>query len=229
VAAGESGSTRPFDTVEKEARAVPVEQVPSSNCQQGGFEGTMTTRHQDHDGRDQQWARKIREGDRAAFEALFHAYYGSLCDFAWQYVRSEDIVEELVQDIFLYVWERRADWLPQGTVRSYLYRAVYNKSLNHLKHRRIEKQWEVQHREDEPSETPEDALSFKELSDAIQASLDALPERRRHVFLLSRQHNMTYAEIAEMLGISIKTVETQMGRALQSMRERLAAFLSLVQ
>ena len=188
-------------------------------------EVAMEISRQTQDMRDLQWIREIQRGDAAACAALFRVHYVSLRDFAWRYVESADVAEELVQDLFLHIWEHRGGWEPRGTVRSYLYRAIHNRSLNHLKRRRIAERWQALPPPDASPESPADVLHYNELSGAVRATLDALPERRRLVFVLSRQYGMTYAEIAEMLGISVKTVETQISRTLTALRSRLNAYL----
>lgn len=177
--------------------------------------------------RDKQWAARISSGNRAAFEALFRAYYEDLCEFGWQYVRSPEVAEEFVQDLFLHIWKQRHRWVPQGPVKAYLYSAIRNKALNYLKHRRVEERWEAQavHQAVLFQVNPEDELYHKELMEVVQKTLEELPERRRLIFILSRQHSLTYSEIAALLDISVKTVETQMGRALKFLRTRLSLYL----
>jgi RNA polymerase sigma-70 factor, ECF subfamily len=171
--------------------------------------------------------RRIREGDASAFEILFRAHYAELCAFVRVQVGSPDIAEELVQDVLLRIWHGRAQLDPQLPVRPYLYRAARNHALNYLTRRRVEDrslhdtvQLPI------PSATATDeAVRTHELSDAIEQAMASLPDRCRLIFLMSREHGMSYAAIADALGISIKTVETQMGRALKSLRASLAAFL----
>lgn len=91
--------------------------------------------------RDRRWIGRIREGDHAAFETLFHAYAEQLCVFAEQYVGAPEMAERLVQEVFLSVWRRRRSITLQGSIKSYLYTAARHQALDHLKHQRVVEQW----------------------------------------------------------------------------------------
>ena len=187
--------------------------------------------HQDtQEGEECQRVERIRAGDEAAFERLFHTFYEDLCRFASQYVSASDVVKDLVQDVFFNVWERRRALDAQQSIQAYLYKAVRNEALKHLNRQRVRKQQgkpQQELRERSLQGSPEQALWNKELEAEAQKALDALPERRRRIFMLSREHDLTYAEIADLLDISIKTVETQMGRALGFLEKRLDEVLSV--
>lgn len=170
---------------------------------------------------------QIRAGDHAAFTAAVQAYYSGLCDFAWRYVRSTMIAEEVVQEVFLNLWEHRQHLKSDGSLRAYLYRAVKNRSLNHLRNQRTRTQKTEALAEylTHVLPQPDKAMLQEELAHRIREALDALPERRRTIFVLSKLHGLTYAEIASVLGISINTVDTQMRRALRLLREYLSSYL----
>ena len=170
---------------------------------------------------------RIRAGDHAAFTTAVHTYYAGLCDFAWRYVRSTTIAEEVVQEAFLKLWEQRQHLKSDGSLRAYLYRAVKNRSLNHLRDQRTRTQkTEALAEYLTHALSPADkAMLQEELAHRIREALDALPERRRTIFVLSKLHGLTHAEIASVLGISINTVDTQMRRALSLLRERLASYV----
>lgn len=180
--------------------------------------------------RDLQWARQIRAGDDSAFEALFRTYANRLCAFVDQHVHAPEVAEEIVQDLFLEIWHRRDQWRPKTNVRAYLYKAARNKALDYLDHQRVVDAWKQQAGIEETtgSPAPEENLRQKELTRAVQAAIDQLPERRRLIFILNRRHGMTYAEVAEMLDISVHTVETQMSRAFKTLRKLLAHCTSLL-
>ncbi len=176
---------------------------------------------------ERQWVHAIRHGDVGSFEELFSACYAPLCSFAARYVHDGFVAEEIVQGLFCKIWERRERLDDSGSIRAYLYRAVRNEALKHrqrVEPRRQSLEPVTSHYAD-PSPDPEDDLSCLEFEKALERVLAELPERRRTVFDLSRTHGLTYREIAEMLGISIKTVETQMSRTLRHLERRLADFL----
>jgi len=166
-------------------------------------------------------------GRYRAFQEFFLKYYAELCDFAQRFLKTPEETEDLVQDVFLRAWERDIDWDDMRRARLYLYRAIRNAALNHLVHQKMKQrrleQFQQQLTPWTPS--PEQAVQASELTEAIEQALAKLPEVRRTIFLLSRYHGLSYREIAEVMGISIKTVETQMGRALRFLAQQLRPFL----
>lgn len=173
---------------------------------------------------EHEWVDGIRTGDAGAFEALFRAYHASLCAFAYRYLGARDLAEEIVQEVFLFVWERRETWQVRTSVKSYLFTAVHNAAVSFLRHERV-----VRRRESEaielfqvPRPTADLEVAAAETLAAVQQAVARLPERCRLVFTLHREQGLTYAEVAEVLAISPKTVEVQMGRALKSLRKALA-------
>lgn len=180
--------------------------------------------------RDLKWAREIQAGDESAFEALFRTYADRLCAFVDQHVRAPEVAEEIVQDLFFEIWRRHQQWRPTTNVRAYLYKSARNRALDYLDHQRVVDEWKRQAGLDETatSHTPEENVRQKELHRAVREAIDQLPERQRLIFILNRRHGMTYAEVAEMLDISIHTVETQMSRAFKKLRKLLAHCTSLL-
>ncbi len=171
---------------------------------------------------------KIREGDRKAFSELYITNFNLMCDFAVNITRDEEVTRELIQDVFLSIWVNRKEWQPKGTVRSYLYRAVKNRSLDYLKHKKVEREWQAmaRHSNSENESTPHEEYTHAELESIIQKAVNKLPERQRMVFLLSRVQGLKYREIADVLEISVKTVENQMGHALRKLREHVKKYFS---
>lgn len=181
--------------------------------------------------KDQHLIDAVRRGDAFAFEQLFTAYYDVLCDFVHSYLRSRDATEDLIQDLFASIWENRDRWLPNGTIRQYLFKAARNRALSHLRHAVVVRRFEdISQRESLASiharyaERADDSICLAELTAAFEAAVRALPERRRRVLLLRWSGGMSHAEIARVLGISVKGVETQLGRAMRSIREQLIRF-----
>ncbi|QMW05816.1 RNA polymerase sigma-70 factor [Spirosoma foliorum] len=169
----------------------------------------------------------IRDGNERAFESVFRQYYAALCRYARQLLPDTDEAEEEVQAMFLSVWEKREDLYITVSLKSYLYRAVHNRCLNRLKHASVREE----HREytrylgDTTAESPMQTLLGNELSVQIQWAIQKLPEQCRLAFTLSRFEELKYGEIADQLGISIKTVENQIGKALRILRTELSEYL----
>jgi RNA polymerase sigma-70 factor, ECF subfamily len=171
----------------------------------------------------------LRAGDITAFEMLFRTYYQPLCNYAYSFVQDRDEAEEIVQATFLSVWEKRDALSIHTGVKPYLYAMVRNASLNVLKHEKIKQQHVVGELAvaEKSVESVSRTVIASELENRIHKALDKLPEQCRLVFKLSRFEELKYAEIAEQLNISIKTVENQMGKALKIMREQLKDYLPL--
>ncbi len=169
----------------------------------------------------------IASGDRSAFEALFRLHYRPLCAFAIGYVKDADRAEDLVQDLFFRLWLDREKVNITTSVKAYLYAAVRNRCLNAVKvgtrMRVLNEEVDDHVQEEERSED-----EHSERIARVQAAIELLPEERRKVFKLSRYEGLKYHEIAERLGISVKTVENQMGKALKTLREELADLMPLL-
>ena len=173
--------------------------------------------------REPEWLAGIREGNATAFEGVFRTYYRRLCGVVYAYVGLAETAEEIVQELFLRIWRQRESLEITESLQGYLFRAARNEALNHLKHRRVELQWRGREQTADQRVAPsaDDALAERELSRAIEAAIAALPERCRMVFMMSRRQGLSYAEIGDALGISVKTVEVQIGKALRTLRERV--------
>ena len=166
------------------------------------------------------------DGAKDAFDALFRGWYARLVRVANAVVREPAVAEELVQDVLLELWRRRERLENGASVPAYLLQATRNRALNHVRHRRVEQRGAARAGGEptrEPAVTGE--LAAAELDAAVRRALDELTPRTREVFELSRVHGLRYAEIAAALGVSVKAVEAQMGRALRTLRERLAEWL----
>ncbi len=158
------------------------------------------------------------------FDALVTQYYPHLCTFALRLLGSRDAAEDAVQDVLYKVWSRRSIETIQDPV-PYLYQAVRNQCLMAL---RRERRWNTTAIDaDDTAHVTSDDYALLDLQQAIARAIDALPERTRLVFTMHRQQDLTYGDIARILGISIKTVETQMARALKILRHRLDTFFTI--
>jgi RNA polymerase sigma-70 factor, ECF subfamily len=166
--------------------------------------------------------------DERTFEAIFRTHYGSLCAFALRYARDHALAEELVQDLFADLWMRRAAWAARaGSERAYLLAAVRNRALNLRKRQAVERDWEESESAPEVRELhprparADQLLETAELEHRVRAALESLPERCRLVMHLRWREQLSYAEIAEVMGISVKGVENQLARGLKALREKL--------
>ncbi len=170
---------------------------------------------------------QLAKGDHGSYEKLFYSYYKDLCRFCIRYVRSNEVSEEIVQDVFIYLWEKRKVINITISFKSYLYTAVRNKSINYLKLQLPKDHAKEDIDNFEITSTYnniESELTFKELSKKVNNAIDSLPKKCKAIFLLSREDGHTYREIAKELGISVKTVENQMVIALRKLREHLIPY-----
>ncbi|MEP6619357.1 MAG: RNA polymerase sigma-70 factor [bacterium] len=179
---------------------------------------------------DRQLFERVRAGDAAAFEVLFRSYAAPLCVFARGYVHTPDVAEELVQDLFCWLWDHRSENAVPASVKAYLFAALRNRAINHLRRERLSLDFKASTAK-QGSVTPlhRDAdadLMAEDLSAALAVAIRTLPTRCREVFSLVRDDHLTYVEVADVLGISPKTVEIHMSRALASLREQLAVWLA---
>ena len=169
-----------------------------------------------------QWMQRIQGSDVAAFECLFRAYAPGLCAFVGRYVRSAAVAEDLIQDLFLTLWQKRAEIRITGSVDTYLFGAAKHRALNYLRHERVEDRFCASLLEEWDARSITGESEILDLLE-VQEAIESLPARCRLIFTLNRRQGLTYGEIADSLGLSVKTVETQMGRALKALRNWSAA------
>lgn len=165
-----------------------------------------------------------------SFEQVFKTHFKRLHAYAFGILQNEAEAEEIVQQVFLKLWERKENLSRINPISTYLYRAVHNGSLNYLKHQRVKAKhqmhvaWSMKD-EVEPSGKK---IQVKELKQQLNRAMQELPEQCRLIFQLSRFEDMKYREIADQLGIAVKTVENQMGKALRLLRVKLIDFLTIL-
>ncbi|MCC7055708.1 MAG: RNA polymerase sigma-70 factor [Gemmatimonadaceae bacterium] len=169
---------------------------------------------------------RLAAGDEAAFDTIFRTWYAPLVRVATYLLHDATIAEEVVQDVLLEVWRRRETLAFEQEPRRYLMRATRNRALNHVRHEAVAARAAARDVSEESHAATAPALvDAKDLEVAVAQAVATLPDRCRAVFELSRRHDMSYAQIAESLGIAPKTVENQMGKALRMLRVALAAWL----
>ena len=168
---------------------------------------------------------RLREGDEDAYARIFREQYPGLVVTATRLLSERALAEEIAQDVMLELWRRRSSLVLTGPIRAYLQQAARNRALNRLRQARTAQRGEVFVRG--PSESPaSDAHAISgELQLAAARAIASLSEPQREVFEMNRTRGLTYGEIADLLGISVKSVEARMGRALKQLREQLAPWL----
>ena len=168
--------------------------------------------------------------DKAAFEELFRSYFTHLCSFAQKFVHDHDEAKDIVHNVFINLWDKRDQVDLNTSLKSYLFQGVHNRSLNYIRDNKKLIQFDAPQSEAELGQYMEskDHLETEEAESRINRALDALPEKCKEIFLMNRFDELKYREIAEKLNISIKTVETQMSRALKALRERLSDMITVL-
>lgn len=174
----------------------------------------------------------MKKADEQAFELLFRKYYVRLCGFANKFVYDPIESEEIVQEVFLNVWRKREQLNLNAGLSAYLFRSVQNISLNFIEHRKmVNSYYAVISKAYENSIndlSAESELHYTELNQRVEKAIAALPVECRRIFQMSRTEGLKYVEIAAQLGISVKTVETQMSRALAKLKTELKDFLTIL-
>ncbi len=170
-----------------------------------------------------------RSEQEKTFELIFRRYYVRLCGFANKFIGNTAESEEIVQEAFLNIWKKKDQITLNDNIRPYLFKSVQNLCFNLLEHKKVEDSYylvieEVYKNQTEDYQTYESVL-YNELQTKVDEAISSLPARCKEIFHLSRNEGLKYHEIAQKLNISVKTVETQMSRALQSLRKELSDFL----
>lgn len=173
---------------------------------------------------------RICKGDRLAFDVAFRRYYPGLVIFASHFILEQSAAEEIVQDFFVKLWEKRMDLVFTDSMKSYFFASVKNRCFNYLKHRKIEmeviEKLKVISRQSLLFEP--DVYIASELQEKITNAVNALPERCREVFVMSRFKGLKNDEIAQQLNLSKRTVETHISNAIAALRRDLKEYADLV-
>ncbi len=170
----------------------------------------------------------IQKGDSGAYKEMFYKFYSPLCEFASQFI-SDSEAEELVQDLMLYIWESRKELTIESSLKSYLFVAVRNRSYNAIRSQQYKKKVHsaLYEKLKEQFEDP-DYYMIDELASKIQNAIKELPDNYRETFELSRFGDMTNAQIATRLSVSIKTVEYRISQSLKILRLKLKDYIALL-
>ena len=167
---------------------------------------------------------RLRNKDKVAFGLVFKEQFGLLTSYAMRFLDEREEAEEIVQDVFVKFWDKCSELAPDSSIKSYLYRSVHNTCLNHIKHKKVKDAYKqhVIHHMEHTFELSWEQKDPEAMRVEILDEIDNLPPRCSEIFKLSRLEGLKYQEIADHLGISVKTVEVQMGKALRVLREKLA-------
>ncbi|HET6252587.1 MAG TPA: RNA polymerase sigma-70 factor [Puia sp.] len=171
------------------------------------------------------------QADEQIFEKLFVDWYSPLHAYACSVLKDESLAAEAVQTVFTRLWEKREQLRVQASVKAYLYGSVYHECISWMRRERTRREYRsgvlrrLGGQADRSLENASDKAEVRELEQQFQRALDELPEQCKAIFQLSRFSELKYREIAEQLGISVKTVETQMTKALKLLRRKLADYL----
>jgi RNA polymerase sigma-70 factor (ECF subfamily) len=170
------------------------------------------------------------QGATQTWDTALETYYVELCEYVLRLVGSAEAAQDLVQDLFLRLWNTRGPRDAERLTRPYLYASARNAALKYLRHRRVVDAWiERASREEMPTaDSPSDLYLRRELEDAVARAIADLPTRCREIFLLRRRDQLSYQEIATRAGVSLGTVKCHMWRAMVLLREKLAPYLALV-
>lgn len=170
---------------------------------------------------DRQIIQDIREGKEQSFRHVFNANYENLCHYAFTILKDMDEAEDIVQSMFLKIWEKREDLEIRQSVRSYLFRAVYHQCINQLDHRSVTRKHQDHELHENGWNVQQPEVFPYELQENIEKAINALPGQCRLIFMMSRYEELRYAEIAEKLNLSVNTIENQISKALKILRSKL--------
>ena len=171
---------------------------------------------------DKIWFISIQQGNHDGLRCLFDRYYIPLCRYVHTLIEDETAAEDIVQGVFIYIWEHRMDLILTGSVRAYLFAACRYKALNHLRDKRKFTRFAP---EQHDAVYEEISVEMDDLHRLIEEVVMNLPEKCRKIFRMSREEELSYKEIAEREGIAVKTVEAQIHTALKRLKKHLAVHL----
>jgi RNA polymerase sigma-70 factor (ECF subfamily) len=164
------------------------------------------------------YLRRLKQDDERAFDALFRHYSALVYRFAYSYLKSRPAAEEIVQECFIKIWEKRAQLRDDLPLKGYLFTTAHHAVLNELRRDQHNLRLHGQVAAAAGPASVPNEVEYQEMEALYQAALERLPPKQREAFLLSRQQGLSYPEIAERQGVSVKTVEAHMVQALKTMR-----------
>jgi RNA polymerase sigma-70 factor (ECF subfamily) len=166
----------------------------------------------------------LKNGNHQAFETVFIAYYSKTRNFIYEYLKSELDAEELTEELFVSLWENRANINTSKSFNSYLHTIAYNTAINFIKHKYVKDSYLSNISEVGYSHTTEEELIAKELGLLIDDTVSQMPEQRKQIYVLSRNEGLSNSEIAEKLNTTKRNVESQLSLALKEIRKTISSF-----
>lgn len=167
-----------------------------------------------------------------AFELIFRKYYVRLCGFANKFIANTAEAEEIVQEVFLNIWAKKDQLTLNNEIKPYLFKSVQNLCFNFIEHQKVIDNYysviEVVYKNQKEDFDTYESVLFTEFQTKVDEAIGSLPEECRKIFRMSREDGLKYAEIADKLGLSVKTVETQMSRALSKLKTELKDYLCIL-
>lgn len=179
---------------------------------------------------DQELMLEIKAGNMLAFDCLYRKYGNQLYGFALSFLKSPEEAENIIQEVFLSLWEHRHSVINEASVKYYVFSIAYNSSISVLRKKIRETKFidHLKSLQDIQHDTVNTELEFNELNDKLNQVIDQLPPRQREVFLLHRIDGLKYRDISERLGISVNTIENHMSKALKTIRKKLGNYSIVV-
>ncbi|QHT67480.1 RNA polymerase sigma-70 factor [Rhodocytophaga rosea] len=179
---------------------------------------------------ESQWVESLRSGDAKGFEKIYNHYWAKLFSIAYNYTRSRETAQEILQEVFVSIWLKRTTLPEQLNLKGYLYQAIRHKIYDHYDKQVVREQYAVNKALHEPvmANTTEQQVAFDELNTLLDQQIEVLPETTRKVFILSRMHGFTIPEISREIQMPVKTVEYHLSKALKFLRYSLADLLILI-
>jgi len=181
---------------------------------------------------DQEILDLLKRGEEEGIECIFTKYYESLCLYAESILRDHAAAEEVVEDFMVSVWLKAKTLQIYASLKNYLFRSIHNNCIKYLNKKKVEKEFLEKYAAEDRAELfrePQNSQFVEMITDELREKasqvIDTLPENCREIYLLSRDENLSYPEIARKLGISVGTVKTQMSRAFHRLRDQLTEFL----
>lgn len=171
----------------------------------------------------------VKNDNYIAFSTIFESYYRNLVVYASIFVSSIEICEDIVQSVFLRLWENRHDLSIETSIKSYLYCSVKNKCLNELKHHKIRSNYEIYVTAfNDENYDVDKIVMYKDCKSNLNKALEQLPEKYRQVFIMSRYYGLKYKDISSQLGVSKRTVEDRMKHSIVLLKDLMKDFLLFI-